>query len=126
MKEVAVLLVSLCLCGCSPQKTLAKRLESADGVVVTNTMLKSGCLVRTDEIQKIIRCVAAARRDRSKHPALFDGEIRFFSGTNHLSSIRFQDRLLLCGEYQYSDESGLLMRLYECLTTNAEDKAVRQ
>lgn len=107
------------LLGCSQQREkTVRQITGADTVMLTNSLLGSGHSISADETKRLIEVMAAGKRDRKKYPAIFDGEIKFYSGTNFLAVVRFQDRIFRCGDEQYTDESGALASLYSLLSTN--------
>lgn len=107
------------LLGCSQQRgKTVRQITAADAVMLTNSLLGSGHSIPADETKRLINVVAAGKRDRNHYPAIFDGEMKFYSGTNLLAAVRFQDRIFRCGDEQYTDESGTLASLYSFLATN--------
>ena len=108
------------LLGCSQQRERTVQLSaSADRITATNKSLGSRFSIAADEAKRVVRAIAAAKRDRNHYPAIFDGEIQFYAGTNLLTAIRFQDQILRCDSEQYSDDSGILKALYDRLTAEA-------
>lgn len=115
------------LLGCSQQRgKTVRQISAADTVMLTNSLLGSGRFISADETKRLIKVVAAGKRDRNNYPAIFDGEMKFYSGTNLLAVVRFQDRIFRCGDEQYTDESGALASLYSLLATNLPAERIPQ
>src|SRR5437870_13743314 len=85
-----LMIAGACGCSANPAK-LARRIAGADQIVATNSGTGAVLSIRGDAVRPIIRAVSCAKRDRNNYAAVFDWQIRFYSGTNLLDIIRLQD-----------------------------------
>ncbi len=112
---ITLLLAELALVwGCSRELTrLGDRIASADRVVGATQSGKPMLSKTGDEAAKIVRALLSGRRDRDPHTAMFNWRLHFYRGSNLLYSVRFQDRLFVVENSVYSDDSGVVKRLWD-------------
>jgi hypothetical protein len=113
--------------GCSHRPTkLAGEIADADRILATNIGSHAGFSVAGDEVRRIAQAVASAKRDRNTYAASFGWHMDFYSGTNFLASIVFQDRLFRIGNGQYRDDTGVLKEFHDRYVTDASARALSQ
>ena len=109
----------LALFGCSkptyPPAELSQRLATADRAVVTNSLPPFGSVVTGEEVSRLAKAIASATQDKSPAGAMFNWDVKFYSGTNFLCLIHMQDRGFLLEDEEYSDDTGVLKAFYEKL-----------
>ena len=77
MKTLPVLFFLICVCGCSPQKSLAHRLKGADRVVVANTK-GSSFSITGEEVDKIVQAIAAGKKESPLIDAAVGLQLEFY------------------------------------------------
>lgn len=103
-------------CGCSPERPPAdfiQQVSQADHVVVTNLYLPVTFTITGEEFRQLSTAITNATRDKNNYSAVFDWQVQFYKGTNHLTDIHLQDRAFVMPGLQYSDGSGVLKSFYE-------------
>ena len=102
-------------CGCSPQKTLAHRLRTADHVVVTNTLDGFAISVKGKEVDKILRAIAAAKKESPMVCAAAGVRLEFYNGTEHVETLFIANSIFWIGNQPYRETTdtfnGILPRL---------------
>ena len=117
-----VQVVALC-CGCSPQKTLARRLAGADRVIVTNTMERLGIAVTGPAVDKIVQAIATAKKESPLVMAAPGLRLEFFTGAEHLGTVVIGGQVFWVGNTPYSDTTDTLNALYRRLREETDLKA---
>ncbi len=110
---IITLLLLVCLTGCSPQKSLAKRLKDADRVVVTNRVGGSGLTVTGSDVAKILSAIASGKKETLSLKAAVGNDLEFFKGSQHLETINTSSTVFWVGETPYSDTTGIFQGLAE-------------
>ena len=117
----------------STTTNLAHLIASADHIVITNRfadadpeMLRGFSLsISGNRVSKIVAAVSSASRLQGGTLSAWDWELRFFRGTNRLAVIDFQGSVFLAENVEYSDDTGVLEKLYSELldrTTRPGDR----
>lgn len=112
VKIFSVLLVLLCVCGCSPQKSLAKRLKAADRVVVANTKGLSFSITG-EELDKIVQAIAAGKKESPLIDAAVGLQLEFYKGSEHLGTVITSDQVFWVEKTPYSDTTETLKGIYQ-------------
>ncbi len=100
-----------------PPTMLAQKIVETDRAVIADYFVRSNIesapiSTSVDKAKEIVNAVSLARRDAGNYAAIFGKKIDFYKGSNLLASVRWQDRLFLTDEGQFSDNSGVLKGLY--------------
>jgi hypothetical protein len=125
MRIVYFILVIALLSGCerTPSK-LAHQIAGADRIVIRDSLERyhpelSGFsfTITGDKVDEIVRAISSSERLNGGTLCAWDGELLFYSDTNCLAIVHFQDDyFIICGEfangYEYADRSGVLAHLY--------------
>jgi hypothetical protein len=111
MKTLGMLVVAVLVCGCSPQKDLARRLASADRLVVTNRSESFRMVVTDLEVKQVVRAIADGKKESPYISASPYLQLEFFKGTTHLASVTTSVQVFWIGNKPYSDPSGALVAL---------------
>ena len=113
-------------CGCSrtaePPAEFARQISFADRIVVTNRYGATTFAITGEEVGRIGKAVASAKRDKNSYQAIFDWDVQFYADTNLLTVIRLQDAAFLAGGTQYSDDTGVLKAFYHRLEKETEKR----
>jgi len=117
------MLFLLSVCGCSPQKSLAHRLSGANRVIVTNTLEGFGISISDNEVNKIVRAIAAGEKEDPFISASPSFQLEFFKDNEHLETIPASDLVFSVGHKPYRDTTGTLKALYEKLREEHPPKA---
>lgn len=110
---VAVLLL-LCLCGCSPQKSLARRLKDADRVIFASNVPGYDDLKTTvtgEDVSTLVRAVANGRKLSPNVACSPESRLEFFKGPSHVATITNCVSVFWIGLTPYEDRSGMLEKL---------------
>jgi hypothetical protein len=111
MKLFALLFLLVSVCGCSPQKSLARRLEGSDRVVVTYPSDGLSITVMGQEVDKVLQAIASGKKESYLIQASPYLEFRFFKGGEHLATITTCAQAFWIGQKPYSDTTGTLEAL---------------
>jgi len=114
VKTILALAALLCFAGCSPQKSLAKRLEGADRVIFASIVpgyedLKT--TVTGEDVKKLVQAVANAAKESPNVSCSPDSRLEFFKGATHLVTITNCVQLFWIDHTPYHDKSGTLEKL---------------
>lgn len=112
MKMLSVWLLVICVCGCSPQKSLAKRLKGADRVVVTNTQEGLSISITGEDVDKIVQAIASARKESRYIQATPGYWFEFFKGAEHLETVVTSGSVYWIEHTPYSDTAGAQQAIY--------------
>lgn len=120
------LLLLVGFAGCSqrvqPPAEFTQQILSADRILATNTYDAATFVLSGEEVGRVGKAVASAKSDKSHYQAIFDWDLQFYTGTNYLTVIHFQDAAFWAGGAQYVDETGVLKALYHKLGSKAETR----
>ena len=109
-----LLLVLLVLCGCSPQKSLVRRLKGADRVLVTSVPARGPSITVTgEEVDKLIKAFAVGKKENPLIDAAVDYRLEFYKGTQHLETVTCSDQVFWAGTTPYSDTTETLKGIYQ-------------
>ena len=100
-----------------PPSMLAQKIVEIDRVVIADYFVHSNdesvpISISGDKAKEIANAVSLSRRDAGNYTSMFGRKIEFYKGSNLLASVRWQGRLFLTDEGQFSDNSGMLNSLY--------------
>lgn len=113
VKMLQVLIFALWVCGCSSQKTLAKRLEGADRVVVTNNFDGLSVSITGEEVSKLVQAIAASKKESHHITATPGHRLEFFKGTEHLTTVTTSYQVFWVKQMPYVDTTETLKTLYD-------------
>ena len=102
-----------CVCGCSPQKILAHRLKGADRVVVTNTIDGLSISVTGADVDKIVRAIAAGKKESPTIATTPGLRLEFFRDAEHLETVFTSYQVFWVEHTPYVDTTEALKTLYE-------------
>jgi len=108
VKMLPALLLLICVCGCSPQKSLAKQLKGADRVVVTNTVRGLSISVTGTNVDMIVKAIAASKKESPLIDAAIGLRLEFYKGTNHIGTVDTSYEVFWVGKTPYSDTTETL------------------
>lgn len=122
VKTIPVLLLLICVCGCSPQKNLANRLKSADRVVVTNAFEGLSISVTGADLSQIVQAIAMGKKENSNIDAAVGYKLQFYDQTQHLATITTSGGVFWIGSTPYSDSTDTISGLYRRLREETDLK----
>ena len=104
---------------------LAHHVAAADRVLATNWFASwhgdpgLGRSFSGRKVREIVAAVSSARRYPNWNPtsSIYDWELQFYNGTNRLDAIHFQGRVFLLADGEYVDDTGVLEKVYDDLST---------
>jgi hypothetical protein len=111
MKVLVALLSIACVCGCSANKSLAKKLGESDRIVVINPRDGLSITVTGEEVDKIVKAIGSGKKEPSTIEASPDLDLQFFKGTNRLATVTTSVMAFWVGRKAYSDQTGTLEAL---------------
>jgi hypothetical protein len=113
VKVLAVLLLLISLCGCSPQKTLAHRLKDADRVIVVNPYDGATTTVMSDQLTSIVQAIEASQEVKAEGLANGPGyTLIFYKTAVHVATVPTgSDIIFYIDHTPYHDKSGTLTAL---------------
>ena len=103
-----------------PPSLLAQKIVETDRVVIADYFIipngeTTPISISGDKTKGIVNAVSLARKDAGHYTSNFGRKIEFYTGTNLVATVRWQGRLFLTDEGQFSDNSGVLSALYHKL-----------
>jgi hypothetical protein len=120
---VGLLLVqAVALCACSPQKSLAHRLNGADRVIYAKNHEDFSISVTGDEVKKIVQALASGKKESPLIAASPECRLEFFKGAKHLAAITNSVSVFWIGQTPYSDRTGTLKTLRQRLRVEGRPK----
>ena len=111
MKMLPVWLVLFCLCGCAPQKNLAKRLKDSDRVVVTNKQEALSISITGAELDKLVQAIASGKKESPTVACSPVFDLQFFKGSQHLVTVTTCIQVFWIDHQPFSDATGTLEAL---------------
>lgn len=112
MKIIPFLILLLCVAGCAPQKSLAKRLKDADRVVVTNKQDALSILVTGAELDKLVQAISGGKKESPTVSCSPSIHIQFFKGSQQLVTLPACTQVFWIDHQPFSDATGTLEALY--------------
>jgi hypothetical protein len=114
MKAFVALLFLLCAVGCSPQKSLAKQIKSADRVIFASNLAGYEDLKTTvtgEDVNELVQAVANGRKLSPTVSCTPESRLEFFKGSTALATITNCVQVFWIGQTPYHDTSGMLEKL---------------
>jgi hypothetical protein len=115
MKKLPVLLLLICVCGCSPQKRLMHRLKEADRVIFAcngRGYEDVSITVKGAEADKILRAIATGQSVSRWVTATPDFRLEFYRGGKHLGTITNSLQVFWIEHAPFRDTTRALEELY--------------
>ena len=114
VKMLPVLLLLVCLCGCSPQKSLAHRLKGADRIIFAwlKEPAGTGKVITGETVSSVVQAIGTGKKCPSV-AASPDFRLEFFKGTEHLVTITNSADVFWIGNTPYCDLTRTLHKLME-------------
>lgn len=99
--------------GCSPQKTLARRLHDADRVIATYRQEGFSITVQGADVQKLVQAIAAAKKENPDIKSGVGLRLEFYRGPELLTTVATGNWIFVIDQKFYSDTTGTLEALWQ-------------